>query len=99
MSKLEELRNYINELFEAATDKSMIQKAAVVTNKLDEAMAEQKAAQDDYNNLFKDYKDAVLHQSYKPESMADTGADNPSVSYFDSNKVFEEIMLNAMDKK
>ena len=35
MSKTEELRDYIAQLFGASTDKAVIEKAAVVSNKID----------------------------------------------------------------
>ena len=49
MSKTEELRQYISQLFQASTDKAVIEKAAVVTNKIDEIEAENKASQESYN--------------------------------------------------
>ena len=36
MNKLEELKNYVAELFSAATDKTTIEKSAVVNQKIEE---------------------------------------------------------------
>lgn len=98
MSKINELREYINKLFEAATDKNAIEKAAVVSNKIDEIEAEQKASNDSYEKLLKDYKDVVLHSSFKPLNREDKGADSPSASFFDANKTFEEVISGQLNK-
>lgn len=96
MSKLDELREYVSKLFEAATDKAAIENAAVVSSKIDEIEAEQKASKDDYEKLLKDYKDVVLHSSFKPLNREDKGADSPSVPFFDSNKAFEEAIAGQL---
>ena len=64
MSKCEELKNFISQLFETATDKAIIEKTAVVSSKIDEIEAEQKASSEEYNKLLKDYKDVVIHSSF-----------------------------------
>lgn len=92
MSKINELRDYISKLFEAATDKNAIEKAAVVSSKIDEIEAEQKASNESYEKLLKDYKDVVLHSSFKPLNSEDKGADGPSAQNFDANKMFEEVI-------
>lgn len=97
MSKLEELKQYVSQLFEAATDKDVIQKAAVVSTKIDEIAAEQKTASDDYNKLLKDYKDVIIHSSFKPLNSGDKGADIPLAS-FDANKTFEEAIKSAINQ-
>ena len=96
MSKTEELRNYISQLFQASTDKTVIEKAAVVTNKIDEIEAEQKASNESYEKLLKDYKDVVLHSSFKPLNREDKGADGPSTQNFDANKMFEEVIKGQL---
>lgn len=101
MSKTEELRAIISQLFDAAADKETIQKAAVVSSKIDEIEAEQKASQDDYNKLLTDYKDVVIHSSFKPLNNSDKGADGPSTG-FDANDAFKaafgvEVRKNADD--
>lgn len=98
MSKLEDLRNYVSNLFESATEKDIIEKAAVVSSKIDEIEADTKASQDDYNKLLKDYKEVVIHSSFKPSSQHDTGADCPN-TFFDENKSFEEALKSVLDKK
>ena len=64
--KLEELKKFVADLFSTATDKTTIEKSAVVSEKIDEAIAEQTKQEEDYNKLLHDYKDVVLHSSFKP---------------------------------
>lgn len=61
MGKLEELKKFVAEAFDAATDKAVIEKGAVINQKIEELEAEQKQKDDDYKSLLKDYKDVVLH--------------------------------------
>lgn len=98
MSKTEELRNYISDLFKASTDKTVIEKAAVVTNKIDEIEAENKASQESYNKLLNDYKDVVLHSSFKPANQADKGADLSSTS-FDPAKQLQAALESVLKEK
>lgn len=98
MSFTSELRQLISQLFDAAADKETIQKAAVVSSKIDEIEAEQKASQENYNNLLKDYKDVVLHTSFKPLNASDKGADGPTAN-LDPNQAFEEALKQAMNQK
>ena len=95
MSKTEELRNYISQLFQASTDKTVIEKAAVVNNKIDELEAENKASQESYDKLLKDYKDVVLHTSFKPVNQADKGADLSSTS-FDPAKQLQAALESVL---
>lgn len=95
MSKTEELRNYISQLFQASTDKAVIEKAAVVNNKIDELEAENKASQESYNKLLNDYKDVVLHSSFKPVNQADKGADLSSTS-FDPEKQLKAALESVL---
>lgn len=95
MSKTEELRNYISQLFQASTDKAVIEKAAVVNNKIDELEAENKASQESYDKLLKDYKDVVLHSSFKPVNQADKGADLSSTS-FDPAKQLQAALESVL---
>ena len=95
MSKTEELRNYISQLFQASTDKTVIEKAAVVNNKIDELEAENKASKESYDKLLNDYKDVVLHSSFKPVNQADTGADLSSTS-FDPAKQLQAALESVL---
>ncbi len=65
MSKLQELQQLVAEMFQSCEDKETIQKAAVVNNKMDEAIAEEEKRQSDYKQLLNDYKDVVLHSGFK----------------------------------
>lgn len=91
MSKLDELREHVAKLFDAATDKTTIEKCAVVKKTIDEIEAEQKKANDDYQSLLKDYKDVVVHSSYKPSSQVEAKTGEPKS--FDSNATFNDIFL------
>lgn len=95
MSKTEELRNYISQLFQASTDKAVIEKAAVVNNKIDELEAENKASKESYDKLLNDYKDVVLHSSFKPVNQADKGADLSSTS-FDPAKQLQAALESVL---
>lgn len=97
MSKLDELRNYVANLFEKATEKDVIEKAAIVSNKIDEISEEQKTSEENYNKLLKDYKDVVLHSSFKPQ-QGETSTYEP-VPSFDPEKAFEEAIKSAMAQK
>ena len=98
MSFTTELRQLISQLFDAATDKETIAKSAVVSSKIDESEVEQKASKESYDSLLKDYKDVVLHTSFKPLNASDKGADSPTAS-LDPNKAFEDALKQAMNQK
>lgn len=98
MSFTTELRQLISQLFDAATDKETIAKSAVVSSKIDEIEAEQKASKENYDALLKDYKDVVLHTSFKPLNASDKGADGP-IAVFNPDTAFEDALKSVMDKK
>lgn len=98
MSKLDDLRNYVAKLFENATDKSVIEQSAVVSSKIDEIVAEQEQQTKNYNELLHDYKEVIVHSSFKPQRN-DVGAENPSTVPFDASKTFEDAINAVMDKK
>lgn len=99
MATLEELRKHIADLFAAAEDKNIISQAAVVSNKIDELEAEQNKQKENYNKLLNDYKDVVLHSSFKPLNNSDTGAAAPLSDSFDATKAFEDALKQAMEQK
>lgn len=98
MSKLDELRQYVTKLFENATAKETIEQAAVVSSKIDEIEADAKASEEDYNKLLKDYKDVVIHSSFKPLNNSDKGADSPITS-FNADNAFEDALKSVMEQK
>ena len=67
MSKLEELKQMVAELFEQATDTTTIQKSAVVGAKIDEIAKEEQELVDKHAELLKEYRQAVIHSSFKPD--------------------------------
>ena len=73
MNKLEELRQFVAGLFETATDKETIAKGALAQQKISEIQEEQDKMQQDYQALLKDYKDVVLHSSFKPTANDTNG--------------------------
>lgn len=97
MNKLEELKQYVSKLFESATEKSIIEQSAVVSSKIDEIASEQKKQEDDYNALLKDYKDVVIHSSFKPLDKSDTGAKLPSAGYQSLDNIFDDAIKHAME--
>jgi hypothetical protein len=95
MDKLTELKEHVAKLFAAATDKETIEKAAVVNQKIDEAIEEANKKNSDYQALLKDYKDVVLHSSFKPNNT-----DNPSpAGDFDPNAMFKRIFIDSQNNK
>ena len=99
MTKLDELREYVSKLFENATEKNIIEQSAVVSSKIDEIASEQKKQEDDYNALLKDYKDVVIHSSFKPLDKSDTGAKLPSAGYQSLDNIFDDAIKHAMEAK
>ena len=99
MATLEELRKHIADLFAAAEDKNIISQAAVVSNKIDELEEEQKKEKEDYNKLLNDYKDVVLHSSFKPLNNSDNGAKLPSAGYQTLDNILDDAIKAAMETK
>lgn len=93
-NKLEELKQLVAQLFDAATDKTIIEKSAVVNQKIEEVAEEQKQKDSDYQELLKDYKDAVLHTSFKPGPGDNSGGVPGS---FDPEATFNQF-FNSSDK-
>ena len=77
MGKLEELRQMVSDLFAEAEKKEVIEKAALVSNKIDEVEKEQNLLIDKNAELLKSYKDLVLHTSFKE---APSSGNNPAAS-------------------
>lgn len=91
MTKLEELRNHVAELFKNATEPDVIKQSAIVEQQIKEAEEEQTKLQNDYQKLLGDYKDVVLHTSFKPSSTQDP------VSGFDPDAAFDQF-FNGKDR-
>lgn len=91
MNKLEELKQFVAGLFEAATDKEIIEKNALVQQKISEAEEEHQKLEEDYKSLLNDYKDVVLHSSFKP-SGADTRTGIPGS--FDADAAFNQYFTD-----
>ena len=96
MTKLEELKKYVADLFGAATDKTIIEKSAVVSQKIEEVEQEQTQLRSDYQKLLTDYKDVVLHTSFKPSSGDNSGGVPGS---FDPDAAFKQFFIDAANKK
>lgn len=94
MNKLEELKNFVADLFSTATDKTTIEKSAIVSQKIDEIATEQNKLSESYTSLLKDYKDVVLHSSFKPtEQTMSVDSGVPGVSTFNG----EELISNFIN--
>lgn len=96
MDKLEELKKYVADLFGAATDKQIIEKSAVVSQKIEEVEQEQTQLRSDYQKLLNDYKDVVLHTSFKPSDGDNSGGVPGS---FDPDAAFKQFFIDAANKK
>lgn len=96
MSKLDELRNYVAKLFENATDQETIKQVGAVSSKIDEIASEQEKQENDYKSLLNDYKDVVIHQSYKPNKGSGDMADAPTA--FNAEDAFFKAISENVGK-
>lgn len=97
MDKLAELKQYVAQLFDAATDKTVIEKSAVVSQKIDELEQERTKLQADYQKLLGDYKDVVLHTSFKPKDGQ--GGFGGAPETFDPDAAFKKFFIDASGDK
>lgn len=67
MTKLEQLKATVAQLFENATEKEDIEKLAKVNNSISEVEAEQKELTDKNAELIKSYKELIKHTSFKEQ--------------------------------
>ena len=95
MNKLEELKQFVAQLFGAATDRTIIEKSAVVDQKIEEIAQEQQEKEQEYQALLKDYKDAVLHTSFKPNPGDNSGGVPGS---FDPEAAFQQFFKPTDNK-
>lgn len=95
---IDELRNYVSKLFENATEKSVIEQAAVVSSKIDELASQQKKQEEEYNKLLKDYKEVVIHSSFKPLNSSDEGAKLPNAKSSNLNDIFDDALNKFMQE-
>lgn len=65
MGKLEELRNLVSEMFSKAEDKSAIEALSVINKAVDDVEAEHNKLIAENKELLKDYKELVVHTSFK----------------------------------
>lgn len=92
MSRLEELRQQVAEMFKDATDKVQIEQLAAINNSIDEVNREQQSLMDKNAELIKSYKDLVQHTSFKDHIANDSVPGTHEVS-------FEEALDNFLAKK
>lgn len=64
MSKLEELRQLVANMFESATDKEQINMAAKINSSIDDVAKEQQELIDKNAELIEDYRSLVKHTSF-----------------------------------
>lgn len=91
MGKLDELRKMVSDLFANATEKEVIEKVAVVSNKIDEVQKEQEELINKNGDLLKSYKDLVLHTSF---SEAPNAGDTPAAS---RNISFDDMLTKFLN--
>ncbi len=65
MTKLEQLKQTVAQMFENATEKEDIERLAKVNNSIAEVEQEQKELTDQNAELIKSYKELVKHTSFK----------------------------------
>lgn len=96
MDKITELRNIVADLFSAATDKTTIEKSAVFNQKLNELEADTKAKEKEYKDLLKDYKEIVVHTSFK-DKHEDSAI--PETKTFDGNDFIKRFIKNKEERQ
>lgn len=67
MTKLEQLRQTVAELFENATEKEQIEQLAKVNNSISEVETEMNQMTEKNAELIKSYKELVKHTSFKEQ--------------------------------
>ena len=104
MNKLEELKNYVAELFIAATDKTTIEKSAVVNQKIEEIQAEQDIIQNiettKVGEVAKEEPAVVEEKTAPVFAGADTNGNGPVLQTVsgvpeEENTFFEETRFEA----
>lgn len=70
MSKLDELRKTVAEMFENAVEKEQIEQLAKVNNAIDEVEKENKELTEKNGELIKSYKELVKHTSFEDKPKA-----------------------------
>lgn len=92
MTKLEELRAHVANLFAKATDPETIKQSALVEEKIKEVEEEQTKLSADYQKLLGDYKDVVLHTSFKPQAGDNSGGVPDT---FDPEAAFKKFFVDT----
>ena len=93
MGKLNELRQIVSELFDKADQKETIEKAVLVSNKIDEIEKEQELLISKNGELLKSYKDLILHTSF---NEAPSAGNNPAAT---GQVSFEDMLSKFLDNK
>lgn len=94
MTKLEELRSFVSSMFDKCTDTEMIKQSAIIGQKINELEEEQTKQQSEYKELLTDYKDMVLHSSYKPKANETIGQQVEDNKPFDFDSFANEWINN-----
>lgn len=81
MDKLEELKSYVADLFNNATEKTQIDQLSKIQELTSGVESEHKAMVDKNAELIKDYKDLVQHTSFSGSNapVDPTGCSAPSL--------------------
>ena len=90
MGRLDELRKMVSDLFAEADKKEVIEKAALVSNKIDEVAKEQELLINKNGELLNSYKELVLHTSFND---APSAGNNPASS---STLSFDDMLENYL---
>lgn len=93
MSKLEELQNLINTLFEKAEDKSVIEQVGAVNSKINELKQESDQSTTQYKQLLDQYKDVVIHSGSATKPQNEVNG-NP----FDADKALMDALTKFTTK-
>lgn len=94
MSKLEELRNTIEKMFEIAGDKQSIEQATQLKQNLEQVENEFKSLEEKNKELIKDYKEIVKNTHFTTKTADQTGTTEVKVQ-----SVEEALKDFASDEK
>lgn len=90
MSKLEDLKTIVAEMFEGAESKESIEQLAKLNNSIEDVQKEQDDLTEKNAELIKSYKDLVKHSSFKDDKVPTDPVGETAPSFEDALNTFIE---------
>lgn len=94
-SKLQELKQLVQEMFNQVEDREQIEQSAKLNQKIIEVEQEQESRQKDYQDLLHDYKEVICHTSFSSNGQVNTGS--PEVKPLTFESFASEYLKNKND--